>query len=145
MLVYRTVLKESELHCPKPTKIHSETRGFGSKSKKRGHIASIIIIMIVIMIMMSVPRRQCVSGSCNIHEIVLNEVSNSGEHFVSDVILYHTVLRSNFSDDVITKKKYKHQLKVARRLTERLEASFQMPFYLLCIIQSLFNTVHKVV
>lgn len=84
MLVYRTVLKESELHCPKPTKIHSETRGFGSKSKRRGHIA--LIIIIVIMIMMSVPRRQCVSGSCNIHEIVLNEVLSN--HLYSGELIF---------------------------------------------------------
>lgn len=84
MLVYRTVLKVSELHCLKPTKIHSETRGFGSKSKKRGHIA--LITIIVIMIMMSVTRRQCVSGSCNIHKIVLNEVLSN--HLYSGELIF---------------------------------------------------------
>lgn len=35
---------------------------------------------------MSVPRRQCVSGSCNIHDIVLNEVLSN--HLYSGALIF---------------------------------------------------------
>lgn len=151
VLVYRTVVKVSESHCPKPTKIHSETRGFGSKSKKK--------------------RSHSFDDNNNDDEDSNNDNDECAPPSMCFRELQHSWNCSKWSVkrwrafclscDFVSysvevkffwwchyKKKiyvYKHQLKVARRLTDRLEASFQMSFYLLCIIQSLFNTVHKVV